>query len=132
MKTTVLLFIALILFFSCKRSDVKNAENINSQLTASVSGLNPVSIEKALDNKGSDDENNFILANSTLPAWTPEEKTTFMMACEEGTAERMGAEQSTNYCACLLNKLEKLYPIADDVINLPDKKQQELSNECMK
>ena len=129
MKKTALCFIAIVLLCSCTNLRSNELPTANSNLqTPAMADLTPDKKEFGLSHQN---ENNvFIQTKNKTVKWTPEEKTTFMTACVDGTTENMGEARSTNYCACLLNKLEKLYPVADEVINLPETKQIELSAEC--
>lgn len=128
MKKTALYLLAIVLCISC--------DHLQSKDLSSTNGDSPIAdaarITANEDRRQSNVQDNhlFVQTKNVASSWTPEEKSTFMTACVEGTTENMGESKSTQYCACLLEKLEKLYPIADDVIQLPEKKQKELSKDC--
>ncbi|RYZ29909.1 MAG: hypothetical protein EOO10_04665 [Chitinophagaceae bacterium] len=125
MKKTLFYLLALIVLASCDlfRSKESSSSNGDMVTTASVPAA-----ENGTSNRT--ERNFFVQAKNVTQSWTPEEKSTFMTACTEGTSENMEESKSNNYCACLLEKLEKIYPVADDVINLTENKQMELSKAC--
>ena len=129
MKKTVLYFFALMFATSCKNFQPKNMIVANTQMTAGPNTL--VNSAAETSEQTIKENNDFLLVSNSVKGWTPSEKTTFMTACVEGTTETMGENKSADYCACLLNKLEKLYPVADEVINLPEKKQNEVCQQCL-
>ena len=131
MKKTVLYFLAFMLFVSCKNLPSKNMIMAAPQMQLAAKPNSSTSSNRENFEPGKKEKNDFLLAKNSTIGWTPAEKTTFMTACVEGTTEAMGENKSANYCACLLTKLEQLYPVADEVINLPEKKQNELSQQCL-
>jgi len=128
MKKTVLYLLALVLCISCNHLQSKDLSSANGDTP--ITDVPKITANEERSQSNVPDNHLFVQTKNLTSSWTPEEKSTFMTACVEGTTENMGESKSTQYCACLLEKLERLYPIADDVIQLPEKKQKELSKDC--
>ena len=131
MKKTVLYVFAFLLLTSCKNFQPKSMIAADTQIEMAANPSTLVNNADEPPEQYINKNNDFLLVKNSAKGWTPSEKTTFMTACVEGTTEAMGESKSANYCACLLNKLEKLYPVADEVINLPEKKQSEVCQQCL-
>jgi hypothetical protein len=130
MKKTFLYLLAVVLLTSCNNLHPKELTIANSTNQTAADANSNFNTRES--NSSTRTESGlFIQTKNATIVWTPEEKSTFMAACVEGKTENMGEAKSNNYCACLLGKLEKLYPVADEVINLPEKKQISLSKECL-
>lgn len=68
---------------------------------------------------------------SYAAGWAPSEKDTFMSTCVSQAKSGMGEVGAKNYCSCMLDKIEKLYPNAADAGKLDQAKMTDLAKECL-
>lgn len=63
--------------------------------------------------------------------WSKENQENFMTTCVDKAKASMGESKATNYCSCMLTKIEELYPNAEEVSKLTMEKTTELAKECL-
>lgn len=54
-----------------------------------------------------------------------------MSTCVEKAKSNMPAGQATNYCACMLAKIEALYPQAEEATGMTVAQTTEMAKECL-
>jgi len=63
--------------------------------------------------------------------WSTSERNAFMKTCVNGAKESMGETQAENYCSCMQQKIEQIYPNAADADNMSKTKMTELAKDCL-
>ena len=67
-----------------------------------------------------------------LKGWSEDEKNEFMKSCID-TRQTMGdnKEQATNYCDCMMQKIQAKYPDVTKTGNIPNEEMTAMARECM-
>ncbi|HEU4901456.1 MAG TPA: hypothetical protein VFT06_01660, partial [Flavisolibacter sp.] len=69
-------------------------------------------------------------STSYASGWPSTEKNMFMSTCVDKAKAGMGETQAKNYCSCMLEKIEEMYPNATDATKLDQEKMTTLAKEC--
>ena len=75
------------------------------------------------------------LAKSCMPGiqpstWTDEDRTSFIEQCVASAKSSVGEERAKDYCACMQQKVEYLYPTPADAAKLTDAQINLLAAQC--
>lgn len=79
------------------------------------------------DEPGSDEET----TSDYAKGWSNAEQKEFMDKCTEGTVSSMGQEKGEEYCSCMLDKLQKRYPKANDAQEMTQSEMTKLAKTCL-
>lgn len=64
--------------------------------------------------------------------WSKVNREGFMTVCVSKAKDGMGSEsKAENYCACMLDKIQKIYPNANDAGKLTDERTTKLAQDCI-
>lgn len=69
---------------------------------------------------------------STSGGWSSADRTAFIRECTDAATDDMGASQASSYCTCMEEKLEKMYPTANDANNMTEEDMKALAPDCLK
>ena len=84
------------------------------------------------DDMTTTDDNDTKKKNSDYATgWTTAEKQQFLDNCAPAAMNNGLSERQANaYCSCMQEKLEKLYPVAEESAKMSNSKMNELAKEC--
>ena len=71
-------------------------------------------------------------SSKTKKNWNAEEHKVFMQTCVENSSKGLGEEGSTTYCQCMMEKIERIYPNAEDAGKLTMTQTMEMAKGCLK
>jgi hypothetical protein len=64
--------------------------------------------------------------------WSKSNKDGFMDVCVQGATSSMGEVKAKNYCSCMLDKVEKEYPNANDAGQFENNpRKTEMAKDCL-
>ena len=85
------------------------------------------------NNNADEDENNDYNTRKTKysKGWTSAEKDAFMNTCVTSASTGLGQRKAENYCSCMLQKLQREYPNANDAGRMTTEESTELARACL-
>lgn len=154
MRKFLLYFVAVFMLASCDNLKAKNSESDEKEKT-SKKIKKPLDDEededqeeddtrskkkkKAKDDEeyindedNSEDEDESNYRKSSSKGWSSAEKNTFMSTCVDGAKSSMGQSKATSYCNCMMDKIEEIYPDANDAEKMDQQKMMEMAQDCLR
>ena len=62
--------------------------------------------------------------------WSNADREAFLKTCSEKAAESIGQDKAMDYCSCMGEKLEKMYPNPNDAGRMTATDMQKVAEEC--
>ena len=89
-----------------------------------------------IDNKDKEKEDKTTSTDdngSTGTGWTSADRAQWMKVCADPLKESMGEEKATNYCDCVLGKIQQKYPTFDKANTMGTEQEgMDMGKECIK
>lgn len=145
MRKILIIFLAAFVFTSCdnlkaKSEDEKESVKMKKSLDdeeedeeATPKKKKKKQVEEDSDDYVSEDENETESDNSSnyRKGWSDAEKDNFVNTCVSKATSSMGEKLATNYCNCMLEKIETLFPDPNQAGDLSETKMTQMARECL-
>jgi|GEM_PF-4336494 len=150
MRQLTLLLLAAFLFTSCDNLKTKDSSKSEEDTEETATKKKK---KKAIDEEeenaedeptttkkkrsSSDDEltdeestNDDETSSDYVQGWTKAQQKKFFNQCAETASKQVGQERAQEYCNCMMKKIEKRYPNADDINQMTESEINKLAITC--